>query len=140
MANRIAPLYKDAIGAEAANSSLLSAEGATTGVFLVYIDTQAYTVSDADQFYSQIAAHVVGTPVEITSKTLVNGVFDGADVSSPNFTGNSVEAFWIYRKNAGANTTWRLIAYIDTGVTNLPFTPNGSTVNLAFNASGIFAL
>ena len=46
----------------------------------------------------------------------------------------------LYRKNAGANTTWPLIAYIDTGVTGLPVTPNGGNITVTWNASGIFKL
>jgi len=45
-----------------------------------------------------------------------------------------------YRKNAGANTTWRLVAYVDTGGTGLPVTPNGGNINLNWNASGIIGL
>ena len=33
-----------------------------------------------------------------------------------------------------------LVAYIDTGVTGLPVTPNGGDIAVAWNASGIFAL
>jgi hypothetical protein len=51
-----------------------------------------------------------------------------------------VEALVLYRKNAGANTTWRLVAYIDTGVTGLPVTPNGSDITITWNASGILQL
>jgi hypothetical protein len=46
----------------------------------------------------------------------------------------------VYRKNAGANTTWPLVAFIDTGVTGLPVTSNGGDITVTWNASGIFAL
>jgi hypothetical protein len=46
----------------------------------------------------------------------------------------------IYRKNAGANTTWRLVAYLDSGVGNLPVTPNSGDIGITWNASGIFSL
>ena len=46
----------------------------------------------------------------------------------------------IYRKNAGANTTWRLVLYEDTSVTGLPVTPNGGNIVVTWNASGIFTL
>jgi hypothetical protein len=45
-------------------------------------------------------------------------------------SGATVEALVIYRKNSGANTTWRLVAYIDTSVTGLPVTPNGGDITL----------
>jgi hypothetical protein len=70
----------------------------------------------------------------------VNGVLDGSDVTYTAVTGNSAEALAIYRQNSGANTTWRLVAYIDTSVTGLPVTPNGGDITITWNASGIFAL
>jgi hypothetical protein len=84
---------------------------------------------------------VVGTDQEIgATKTYANGVFDGADITFPSVSGVSAEALVIYVKNAGANTTWRLVAYIDTGVTGLPVVPNSGNILVAWNASGIFAL
>jgi hypothetical protein len=67
-------------------------------------------------------------------------VFDGADVTFATVSGASVEAIVIFVKNAGAQTTWRLVAYLDTGVTGLPVTPNGGNIGITWNASGIFAL
>ncbi len=122
-----------------ANSALNSAEG-STGVFVALVDTAGYTYSSAHQFYSSLGANTVGTDQEILSKTQADGIFDGANVTFPAVTGATVEALVIYRKNAGANTTWPLIAYIDSGVTNLPFTPNGGDADLDWHASGIFAL
>lgn len=139
MANAIYPKWKQTISQASANSALNSAEGAT-GVYVALVDTAAYSYSAAHQFYSDLGANVVGTDQEILTKTQVDGVFDGANVTFPAVTGATVEALVIYRKNAGANTTWPLIAYIDTGVTNLPFTPNGGDAALAWHASGIFAL
>ena len=45
-------------------------------------------------------------------------------------SGNTVEAIVIFRKNAGANTTWYLVAFIDTGVSGLPVTPNGGDITI----------
>ena len=103
------------------------------------VDTGTYTYSATHQFYSSLAG-VVGTDQEITAKTQALGVFDGNDVTFPAVTGATVEAIVLYRKNAGANTTWPLIAYIDTGVTGLPVTPNGGNILANWNASGIFQL
>ena len=82
----------------------------------------------------------MGTDQEITTKTITNGTFDGDNVTFTAVSGSSVEALVLYRKNAGANTTWRLIAYIDTSVTGLPVTPNGGDIDITWNASGIFTL
>jgi hypothetical protein len=138
LANAIYPKYKEALITGASDSDL---DGSgTTGVFAALVDTGTYTYSAAHEFYSSLSG-IVGTDQEIgATKTYTNGVFDGADVTYTAVSGSSVEAIVLYRKNAGANTTWRLIAYIDTGVTGLPLTPNGGNIVITWNASGIFSL
>ena len=138
MANAIYPKWKETIMKAEANSELDSAEGAT-GVFVALVDTGTYTYSAAHQFYSDLSG-IVGTDQEITTKTQTNGTFDGDDVTFTSVSGATVEALVLYRKNGGANTTWPLIAYIDTGVTGLPVTPNGGNIDVTWNASGIFTL
>lgn len=138
MANAIYPKFKEALMGAAANSTLNAAEG-TTGVFAALVDTGTYTYSAAHEFYSSLSG-IVGTDQEITTKTISNGTFDGDNVTFTAVSGNSCEAIVLYRKNAGANTTWRLIAYIDTSVTGLPVTPNGGDISITWNASGIFTL
>jgi hypothetical protein len=138
MANALYPKWKEALLQSSANAALNGS--GTTGVYVALVDTGTYTYNAAHQFYSDLTG-VVGTDQEIgATKTFTNGVFDGADVTFPSVTGATVEALVIYVKNAGANTTWRLVAYIDTGVTNLPVTPNGGNISVTWNASGIFAV
>lgn len=138
MANAVYPKFKEALLGASANSTLNAAEG-TTGVFVALVDTGTYTYSAAHEFYSDLSG-IVGTDQEITTKTITNGTFDGDNVTFTAVSGSSVEALVLYRKNAGANTTWRLIAYIDTSVTGLPVTPNGGDIDITWNASGIFTL
>ena len=138
MANALYPKWKEALLQNSADSDL-DGTGAT-GVYVALVDTGTYTYSAAHEFFSSLSG-IVGTDQEIgATKTYAAGVFDGADIAHPSVTGNSIEALVLYRKNAGANTTWRLIAYIDTGVTGLPVTPNGGNIATAWNASGIFSL
>lgn len=138
MANALYPKWKEALLQNSADSDL---DGSgTTGVYVALVDTGTYTYSSAHEFYSSLSG-IVGTDQEIgATKSYTNGVFDGGDVTFTAVTGASCEALVLYRKNAGADTTWRLIAYIDTGVTGLPVTPNGGDINITWNASGIFAL
>lgn len=136
MANAVYPLYKKAILDGAANSAL-TGTGAT-GLWVALIDTGTYVYSAAHQFYSDLSG-IVGTDVEITGVTTTAGVVDGADVVFTSVVGASVEALVLYRKNAGANTTWRLVAYIGSSVVGLPALPNGGDVTVTWNASGIFA-
>lgn len=138
MANVLYPKWKEARLQGTANAAL---DGSgTTGVYAVLVDTGVYTYSASHEFFSSVASAKIGTEVEITSKTFTNGLFDGADVTETAVSGNSAEAIVIFIKNAGANTTWRLVAYLDTGITGIPVTPNGGDININWNASGIFQL
>jgi hypothetical protein len=119
-------------------NTVLTGSG-TTGLYVALVDTGTYTYSAAHQFYSSLSG-IVGTDQEITSVTTTGGLIDGNDVTFTAVSGASVEALVYYRKNAGANTTWRLVAYQDTSVTGLPVTPNGGNIAITFNASGIIQL
>jgi hypothetical protein len=137
LANAVYPKYKEAILSGAANSALTGS--GSTGLWVALVDTGTYTYSAAHEFYSSLSG-VVGTDVEVSSVTYANGLIDGDNETFSAVSGATVEALVYYRKNAGANTTWRLVAYIDTGVTGLPVTPNGGDINLNHNASGIVQL
>jgi hypothetical protein len=138
MANALYPKWKEALLQNSADSDL---DGTgSTGVYVALVDTGTYTYSAAHEFYSSLSG-IVGTDQEIgATKSYTNGTFDGGNVTFTAVTGSTVEALVIYRKNAGANTTWRLVAYIDTSVTGLPVTPNGGDITITWNASGIFSL
>lgn len=138
MANALYPKWKEAI-LQGTSGSALNGSG-TTGVYVALVDTADYTYSASHEFYSSISAGVVGTPVELTSKSYTNGLFDAADSTLTAVTGDPSEALVYYVRNAGANTTWRLVAYIDTGATGLPVTPNSGDISIVQNASGIFQL
>lgn len=137
MANAIYPKYKEALLGGAANSAITGS--GTTGLFVALVDTGSYTYSAAHEFYSSLTG-VIGTDQEIANPTLTNGVVNGDDVTFPSVSGDQAEALVLYRKNAGANTTWRLVAYLDTGQTGLPVTPNGGNIGITWNASGIIGL
>jgi len=139
MANALYPLWKEALLSASADSALTGT--GNTGLWVALVDTGTYTYSTAHQYYSSLTG-VAGSDIEITAVTKVAGTVDGADVTMLAVSNGSVncEALVLYRKNAGANTTWRLVAFLDTGVTGLPITPNGSNINIVWNASGIFTL
>lgn len=137
MANAVYPKFKESLLNGDANTALTGS--GTTGLYVALVDTGTYTYSAAHQFYSSLSG-IVGTDQEITSVTLTNGLIDGNDVTFTSVSGASVEALVLYRKNAGANTTWRLVAFIDTGVTGLPITPSGGNIAIGWSVSGIIQL
>jgi hypothetical protein len=93
--------------------------------------------------YDDVVAANVGTTQRITSPTVGSvsaGTFDGANLTYTAVSGDVCEALIVYRHNSGANTTWRLVVYLDTSVTGLPVTPNGGDITVTWSASGIFTL
>ncbi|MES2542138.1 MAG: hypothetical protein V4583_16385 [Pseudomonadota bacterium] len=105
------------------------------------IDTGADAFNAADDFFDDVSAGVVGTPQTIGSKTFTNGVFDGADVTFTAVSGATAEAILLY-VDTGTPATSYLIGFLDTGVTNLPVTPNGGDIAIAWDngSSKIFAI
>jgi len=139
MANALYQKWKEQLLQFTANNSLAAG---TVKVALIDTGAGGYTFSDTDQFWSAASGASVGTPQTLTSKTYTNGVFDAADVTFNSVTGNSVEALIIFIDTGTASTS-PLVAYIDSGVTNLPVTPNGGNISIAWSSgppAGIFKL
>lgn len=133
MANAIYPKYKEAIISGGSNTNLSSGT-----VKAALVDTGTYTYNSAHDFYDDVSG-VVGTPVTLSSKTVTNGTFDAADSTFTSVSGSTVEAIIIYI-DTGSSATSRLVAFLDTGFTGLPVTPNGGDILVTWNASGIFTL
>lgn len=133
MANAIYPKFKEALMQAASNSSLAGT------VKVALVDTGVTAYSAAHDFYDDISAAVVGTPQTIGNKTYTNGTLDGDDVTFTAVAGDRAEAIVIYI-DTGNPATSRLVAYLDTGQTGLPVTPNGGDISISWNASGIFTL
>lgn len=113
----------------------------TDDIRAILIDTSAYTVNlSTDDFLADIAGGArIAVSGALGSKTKTNGVADAADVTFSAVPGTtSCEAVVLY-KHTGSDATARLIAYIDTA-SGLPVTSNGGDIQVAWNASGIFAL
>lgn len=136
MANAVYPLFKQALITTADANKGLNVDDTTDGPFCALVDTGTYTYSTAHDFYNDLSG-VVGTDQRISTPTVASGLFDGDNLTYTSVSGNSVEALVIYRKNSGANTTWRLVAYLDSSVTGLPVTPNGGNITVTWDAAGI---
>ena len=94
-----------------------------------------------DEFYTAIAASVLGTPQTLASKTVTNGVFDATDVTFAAVPlGSTTEGVVIY-KDTGDNATSPLLAYIDT-ITGFPLITTGGDVIVQWDngAFKIFSL
>jgi hypothetical protein len=141
MANAVYPKYKGFILTAAANISL-DQNTSTDGPFVALTDTGTTAYNAAHDFYDDVVAATVGTEQRITTPTVAaaTGLFDGDDLTFTAVTGASVEALTCYRHNSGANTTWKLVFYEDTGVTGLPVSPNGGNITITWSGSGILQL
>ena len=102
--------------------------GATipTGVLsAILVDKGVYSYSATHEFVSSIGSGVVGTPAAINSPTFTNGILDGGDSTFVLPSGPSIEAIAVAMWT-GVQGTSRLLCFIDTGISGLPFTPTGS--------------
>lgn len=134
MANAIYPIWKQELMQGTSGTAL------TGNVRAILIDTNDYTYSATHDTLDDIpVAARVATSANLTTKTYANGLFDADNANFTAVTGDISEAVVLYL-HTGVESTSRLIAYFDTGVTGLPVTPNGGDINLNFNASGIFQL
>lgn len=109
----------------------------------ILIDTASYTVNlSTHDFLDDIPGGArVATSSALSGKTSTAGVADANDVTFSAVSGATVEAVVIY-KHTGTESTSNLIAYMDTGMTGLPVTPNGGdiTVQWANTTNRIFKL
>lgn len=134
MANAIYPLYKQALLDASSN---VDVNDGTVKVALIDTDDVSYSASH--DMYDDISAAVVGTPQTIGNTTVTAGTFDGDNVTFSAVSGDQCEALIIYI-DTGTPSTSRLVAYIDTGVTGLPITPNGGDITITWDNDGIFTL
>lgn len=108
----------------------------------VAIVSNAYVQSmTTDEFLSSVEAHILGTPMALTNRSITGGAFDGDNL---NFTGiaagATTEGVVIY-KHTGNSATSPLIFYADT-VTGFPMTTSGGAIEVRWDdgAYKIFSL
>lgn len=122
---------------------------APTGVLRVGLVTSAYAFSQAHDFLDDLGSLSGQVPAAlIASVAIGNATFNsrtlvGDNVSFVNLTGSAVVALLFYMHTGTASTS-RLLIYQDTGITGMspsqPLQPTGATVNLTWDAAGIFDL
>lgn len=106
----------------------------TDNIKALLVDTGAYTVDlTTHANLSDIPTLArIATSSNLGTKTVTGGAADAADVAFTAVVGPTVEAIVLY-KDTGSATTSRLIAYIDTGVSGLPVTPNGGDITVSWD-------
>jgi len=111
-----------------------------------FIDEGTDTPVVTDVFVSGITAAAL-IPVFASSVTLTSptvgvvgaGVCDAADTPFSALSGASVEGIHVYKfvTVAGDSPT---MAYWNTGITGVPFTPSGGDVTIQWHASGLWSV
>jgi len=104
-----------------------------TGDIRTILVASAYTFSAAHKFLADLGAVDNGRSVALTSKTFTGGVFDAADTTLTATAAAASKALVVYQ-HTGADATARVVAYIDTPLSGLPFTPAaGQTVTVTWD-------
>lgn len=99
-----------------------------TGDIRVMLVKTAYTFSAAHQFLSDITAgNDNGRTAALGSKTYASGVFDAADTTITATAAVACASLIVFQ-HTGVDATARVIAFIDTPASGLPFTPAASQV------------
>jgi hypothetical protein len=94
----------------------------------VLLVRSTYTFSAAHDFLDDITTgNENGRSAALGSKTVTSGVADAADTTITAAAAVACNALVIF-KHTGSDATARLIAYIDTPASGLPFTPSASQV------------
>lgn len=99
----------------------------------VMLVRSTYTFDATDKFISDLGSVDNGRSAALTGKTVANGIADAADTSLTATSAVACNALIVFQ-HTGSDATARLIAYIDTPSSGLPFTPSASqTVNITWD-------
>jgi hypothetical protein len=108
----------------------------------VMLVLSSYTFDATDKFITDLGAVDNGRSAALGSKTVTNGVADAANTSLVATAATASKALVVFY-HTGSDATARLVCYIDTPTSGLPFTPSaGQTVNITWDdgANRIFKL
>jgi hypothetical protein len=97
------------------------------------IDSADYTYGAGHSSYATdiaVAAAKVAVSPQLTTPTIVDGVFDTADFTWSTVSGDVSEAIVLWDDSTTTPTADLLIAFYDTGMTGMPVTPNGGNINV----------
>lgn len=113
-----------------------------SGAVYVVLVKSAYTFSAAHVDTADLGVHENGRSAALSGKTFTGGVFDAADTTLDAIDADACEAIVLIAA-PGSGLPERLVAYIDTPTSGLPFTPAaGQTVPIVWDngANKVFKL
>lgn len=89
------------------------------------------------EWYSDVSAYLIASPVALTTKSITGGIFKADDVNLTLLSG-TCKSLVIYKYNATPGAA-ALLAYIDS-VLNLPLTSTGGILPIKWPSAGIVSL
>jgi len=113
-----------------------------TGDIRAMLVLSTYTYNAGNKFVSDLGSVDNGRSAALTGKTVTDGIADAANTSLTATAATASKAIVLFQ-HTGSDSSARLIAYIDTPTSGLPFTPSaGQTVNITWDdgANKIFKL
>ena len=99
-----------------------------------------YAYNDSHAFLSDVSESArvkASQPITGRAVNLTTSNFDSDDPTVQAVTGDDVEQIILYL-DTGIEASSRLIFYKDTGISTVPFTPDGSDIRIVVHASGWF--
>jgi hypothetical protein len=108
---------------------------------VIAIDLSDYTYSASHEFVSDLTAAIIKKSNILTGKTvnLTTGAFDSDDPTLQAVTGDDIDAL-VLVIDTGSDATSPLVMFQDTGISTVPFTPDGSDIRVIVDAAGWFTL
>lgn len=132
--NAIYPAYKEALLNADPNVDIDALD-----LKAVLVDIVADPYDAANVFLDDLLG-VIGTAVSLGTKVIAGGNFDSADPTWTAVGAGADAGGVIHYIDTGTPGTSRLVAYLDTGITGLPVTPNGGDITFAVDAAGWWTL
>jgi len=114
---------------------------------VLLINSAHYTFSQSHQNLSDIpSTAIIATSPQLTSVSATDGVASADPIIFPSVAGSessgyNADAIVIF-KDTGTPSTSTLIAFMDMGINNMPYTVNGSNITIQWDTglNGIFQL
>lgn len=85
-----------------------------------------------DEFLSSVEAHILGTPLELTSRAVTGGAFSGANLAFTDIPPSQTTEGVVIYKHTGDPATSQLIFYADQ-VQGFPMTTSGAAVEVRWD-------
>jgi hypothetical protein len=104
------------------------------------LDQSTYTFNASHEFMSSVSGIVARTGL-LTGKAvnMTTGAFDSDDPTAQAVTGSDIYRLVLY-VDTGSDATSAIIMFQDTGISTVPFGPDGSDIRILVDATGWFIL